>query len=240
MLADSSDHRTQIGALRKDAHLSATSMHELIDFIADELPLWRDDPDRPQKTSETDLTFQLCNHLNTAARFSPGWDILQFGTEAPDEQKKGRKIDLVASPCGAPIWIQGRRCTQFDILLPIECKRLPTPKGTDRDEREYVINRRATTGGIQRFKAGNHGAKHTLAAMIAYVQADSPDVWYDRLSAWIKELDGSVFPGWTSKDLLRIDLADAKPNVAIYHSSHTREKDLPDIDIRHLWIEMPG
>lgn len=76
--------------------------------------------------------------------------------------------------------------------------------------------------------------------MIAYVQADSPDVWYDRLSAWIKELDGSVFPGWTSKDLLRIDLADAKPNVAIYHSSHTREKDLPDIDIRHLWIEMPG
>ena len=238
MLANSADPHVQSGALSKDVHLSATSMFELITFIADELPRWRDHPDRPKRVSETALTSQLCGHLNTAARFSSGWDVLQFRIEEPDEQQKGRKIDLVASPCGPTVWVDGRRCTQFDTLLPIECKRLPTPKGKDRDEREYVITRNATTGGIQRFKAGNHGAAHTLAAMIAYVQADSPAVWHARLASWIKELEGSVYTGWSVKDLLHIDPSDAKPNLATFRSRHTREKGLPDIDIRHLWIEM--
>ena len=153
MLADFSDRHVQIGSLGKDVHLSAASLDELIEFIAGELPCWRDHPDRSEKTAETALTSQLCGHLNTVARHSAGWDILQFRIEEPDEQKKGRKIDLIASACGPTIWIDGRRCTQFDTLLPIECKRLPTPKDKDRDEREYVINRKATTGGIQRFKA---------------------------------------------------------------------------------------
>ncbi len=188
-------------------------MHELIDFIAYELPRWRDHPDRSAQTSETALTSQLCGHLNTAARFSPGWDILQFRIEEPDEQQRGRKIDLVASPCGPTVWIEGRRCTQFDTLLPIECKRLPTPKDKDRDEREYVINRHATTGGIQRFKAGNHGAAHSLAAMIAYVQAESPATWHGRLNAWIGELERSTHIGWSAKDLMRIDPVDMKAGV---------------------------
>lgn len=213
-------------------------MYELLDFIADELPLWRDRPDRPERSSETDLTSQLCGHLNTAARKSSGWDILQFRIEEPDEQQKGRKIDLVASPCGPVIWIEGRRCTLFDTLLPIECKRLPTPKGKKRDEREYVISRQATTGGIQRFKAGNHGAAHVLAGMIGYVQAESSAVWHKRLNTWIKELYGSEYAGWTPKDLLRVDPLDAKPDLTIYRSCHAREKGLPDIDMRHLWIEM--
>ena len=218
--------------------MGATSLHELINFIADELPRWRDHVDRPKRTSETDLTSQLCAHLNSVTRLSVGWDFLQFRVEEVDEQQKGRKIDLVASPSGSTVWIQGRRCTQFDTLLPIECKRLPTPKDKARDEREYVINRQATTGGIQRFKAGHHGAAHTLAAMIAYVQAESCVTWYSRLAAWIGELDGSVHPGWTIKDLMRVDPADAKPGVTIYRSTHAREKGLSNIDIRHLWIEM--
>jgi hypothetical protein len=238
MLAHSENHRVQSGALGKNVHLEATSMHELLDFIADQLPGWRDHPDRPKKTSETDLTSQLCGYLNTAARLSSGWDILQFRTEEPDEQQKGRKIDLAASPCASTVWINGRRCTQFDTLLPIECKRLPTPKSSDRDEREYVINRKATTGGIQRFKAGNHGAAHVFAGMIGYVQAEPPAIWHDRLNAWIKELDGSEHAGWTAKDLLRTDPTDTKPDLTIYRSSHAREKGLSDIDIRHLWIQM--
>jgi len=163
---------------------------------------------------------------------------LQFKVEEPDEQKRGRKIDLAASPCGPTVWIEGRRCTQFDILLPIECKRLPTPKRNDRDEREYVINRRASTGGIQRFKAGNHGADHLLAGMIGYIQEDSPAIWYGRLNTWIKELDDSMHHGWSIKDQLCINPADAKPDLAIYRSSHVRENGLQDIDICHLWIPM--
>ena len=145
---------------------------------------------------------------------------------------------MIASACGPTIWIDGRRCTQFDTLLPIECKRLPTPKDKDRDEREYVINRKATTGGIQRFKAGDHGAAHSRAAIIAYVQAETPQVWFDRLNAWITELDGSEHTGWSLQDLIRSESVVGKTGLTMYRSQHVRAKGLSQIDIRHLWIAM--
>jgi hypothetical protein len=238
MLANSINQNIQAGSLNGNVHLHAASLLELISFIASELPRWRDHPDRSNQNSETALTSQLCGHLTTAARFSDGWDFLQFRIEEPDEKQKGRKIDLVASPCGPTVWIDGRRCTQFDTLLPIECKRLPTPKDKGRDEREYVINRNATTGGIQRFKAGHHGSVHSRAVMIGYVQDESPDVWYNKLSSWIIELAQSNHANWTSADLLLVDPIDVMPEVAVYRSSHSREKGLPKIDIHHLWIAM--
>ena len=154
MLANMHNAFSRSGALSPDIHLQATSLYALLDFVSDELPNWRDREDRKSETSETSLTSQLCNHLNSASRRSPGWDFLQFRTEVPDERKRGRTLDLVAAPCDAIVWIEGRRHTDFDTLLPIECKRLPTPKENDRDEREYVVTRRGSTGGIQRFKAG--------------------------------------------------------------------------------------
>ena len=102
-------------------------MH-FIEFIADELPRWRDHPERKPETSETALTDQFCDHLNSAARTSDGWSRIQFRTEVPDEVRPGRAIDLAPKPCGAVLVIEGRRHTQFDTLLPIECKRLPTPR----------------------------------------------------------------------------------------------------------------
>jgi hypothetical protein len=239
MLANSPYQQVQAGLLNKDVHLSATSLYELINFIADELPRWRDLPAIQNETSETVLTSRLSLHLSTTARHTPGWDFLQFQPEAPDEHQKGRKIDLIAAPSGSTIWIAGRCYGQFATLLPIECKRLPTPKGKNRDEWEYVINRKATTGGIQRFKAGHHAAAHSLALMIAYVQDESPKVWYDRLNNWITDLAKSNQVSWTSADCLRLDPSDVKPGVAIYRSSHAREKGITkNIDMRHLWIEM--
>lgn len=159
------------GYFGADVQLPDSARLELLDFIAGELPRWRDHPDRRDVTAETDLTDQLCDHLNSAARHSAGWRRLQFRTEVSDELGKGRKIDLASKPCGPAIVIEGRRHTQFDSLLPIECKRLPIPKDKDRDEREYVVSRHSTTGGIQRFKAGHHGGAHNLVGMIAYIQS---------------------------------------------------------------------
>ena len=85
---------------------------------------------------------------------APGWDVLQFRTEIRDQNEGHRRIDLAPKPSGGVIFIDGRRHTQYDALMPIECKRLPTPKDKDRDEREYVFSRFSSAGGIQRFKAG--------------------------------------------------------------------------------------
>jgi hypothetical protein len=146
MLANT-DTSARSGTFSSDLQKPATFRHELLEFIVGELPRWRDRADRPGATAETALTSQLCAHLNGVSRHSAGWDILQFRVEEADEKHKGSKIDLVASPSGATILVEGRRHTEFDSLLPIECKRLPTPIDRDRDEREYVISRHSSTGG---------------------------------------------------------------------------------------------
>jgi hypothetical protein len=238
MLANFQQLSAQSGSLSKDVHLPATSLYELLNFVTDELPRWRDRPDRKTETSETALSSQLCAHLNSSARHSRGWDILQFRTEVPDEQAKGRKIDLVPSPSDAIVWVEGRRHVDFDSLLPIECKRLPTPKDKDRDEREYVFNRHASTGGIQRFKAGHHGSSHKLGAMIAYVQQETCMFWNTRVAEWIDNLIASGQEGWTAKDLLHVEQNDTTRRLAVLSSSHTRAKGLPEIELRHLWVQM--
>ncbi len=237
MLANGPDTSVQFGTFSADVQRPATFRRGLLDFIADELPRWRDRPERPSATSETILTSQLCAHLNSAARHAPGWDILQFRVEESDEENKGRKIDLVPAPSGTTICIEGRVHTDFNSLMPIECKRFPIPKGKDRDEREYVISSHTSTGGIQRFKEGSHGAAHTFGGMIGYVQEQTTSFWDARVAGWIKELAGTR-PGWTMKDLLQLERKDATLRVAVFRSSHARQNGLPDIDLCHLWMEM--
>ncbi len=238
MLADSSYISGQSGTLANDVHLQATSLYALIDFIANELPHWRDREDRKHETSETALTSQLCAHMNSASRRCNGWDFLQFRIEEPDEKNVSRKIDLVPAPCATTVWIDGRRHVDFDPLLPIECKRLPTPPGKDRDEREYVFSKHATTGGIQRFKEGHHGALHSVGAMIAYLQENTPSHWSTCVCQWIKDLVESRQLAWAETDVLRLERNDDAQGLTVFRSSHARVKGLPDIEMRHLWIQM--
>jgi len=238
MLADLQDTTPQSGDFSQDLHRPACFRYELIEFIKDQLPRWRDRGDRKPETAEAVLTSQLCGHLNSAARHSDGWDALQFRIEEPDEHYKGRRIDLIPAPCGPAIWIEDRRHTDFDSLLPIECKRLPTPKDKDRDEREYVFNGQATTGGLQRFKAGHHGSAHSVGAMIAYVQNETPLFWEKRIAGWIKDLVETGQPNWTTRDFLRLEHSNEEQGIAVLSSSHTRDGDLGEIELRHLWLSM--
>jgi len=95
------------GRLEPAIQLLGTARYALLEFIADELPRWRDHPDRKPETSETVLSDQLCDYLNSATRTSPGWSRVQFRTEVPDEVRRGRAIDLAPKPCGAILIIEG-------------------------------------------------------------------------------------------------------------------------------------
>jgi hypothetical protein len=187
---------------------------------------------------ETRLTSQLCGHLNSASRHSDGFDILQFRPEEPDEVARDRTVDLVAAPSGVAIIVEGRRYVDFDPLLPIECKRLPTPKASDRDEREYVFSKFSTSGGIQRFKCGHHGAAHSLGAMIGFVQEETTTTWHERTGDWIRGLAASRIGGWAVDDLLQLVRADSVVRTAILESRHDRGTGRPNIELRHLWVEM--
>ncbi|MEI9980294.1 MAG: hypothetical protein WDN23_15080 [Edaphobacter sp.] len=154
------------------------------------------------------------------------------------ELRAGRKIDLVAAPSGTVICIDGRKHTDFESLMPIECKRLPTPSGNDRDEREYVISRFSTTGGIQRFKTGQHGAMHRMGGMIAYVQQNTRNFWQEQVKQWIEGLIADGQAGWTSGDLLNLLTDDALQRLATLSSTHTRTNSSGNIELRHLWVSM--
>ena len=227
----------RLGALNGEAHRSGTFFRELLDFIADGLRRWRDRGDRTPETSETVLTSQLCAHLNSTARLSTGWDILQFRTEVPDEGERARRIDLVAAPAGTKLCVEGRSYTDFDTLLPIECKRLPTPTQSGRDAREYVFSGYGSRGGIQRFKAGFHGAAHTNGAMIGFLQSDTVDFWRTMVTAWIRGLAGSV-AGWSDGDLLSLEVDDITVGIGRLRSRHDRARGLGEIELCHLWIVM--
>lgn len=237
MLADFPSQQGIVGNLRDALLLKDSFIHELLRFLATQLGEWKRDPERPHESSETALTQQLCSYLNSASRLSDGWDILQFKVEAIDEAHPGRKIDLVASPCGPHVLVQGRRYTHYDTIIPVECKRLPTPKDSRRDEREYVIDGKATLGGMQRFKLGLHGAKHSQGAMIAYVQGDHCADWFNRIDGWIRQL-ATCETGWSEADALEPSADCAKAGMATYDSTHSRTEGLGPIQLRHLWIEM--
>lgn len=238
VLADDGDGRAQTGALDSGVHLPDEWLSSLVDFIGSVLPSWRDDPARPAQTGETGLTAQLCSRLTSASRHAPGWDFLQFRREEPDETDGRRSIDLAVAPSGSVIWIEGRQYTEYQTLLPIECKRLPTPTGTNRDEREYLYSRFSTTGGVQRFKAGHHAANHARAAMIGYVQTQDIAAWAVQIDEWVGGLEGDAVEGWSVADRLNVVEHNTAARIASLLSNHTRLGGQNDIRIDHLWIEM--
>lgn len=210
----------------------------LICFIWNELPKWRDDPSRPAQTGETLLTSQLCAYLNSAARKSRGWDFLQFRVEEADETVKSRKLDLTPAPSGTTVWIDGREYSQYATLLPIECKRLPTPVGPTRDEREYLFSAHSSSGGVQRFKSGHHGAAHSVGALIAYIQEQDLDYWMEMTERWLKGIVEERVPGWTESDGLFSKCRSKDAQTAVLRSDHCRNNDLSPIRLYHLWVVM--
>lgn len=237
MLAEN-PHQVQSGRLAGDIHKPATHNFELVDFIASELPRWRDHPDRPDKENETAMTEYLCGYLNGIANESTGWSHIQFQTETGDEAKGGRKIDLAVKPRGCTLVIENRRHNQFQSLFPIECKRLPTPKDKDRDEREYVFTKDGTTGGVQRFKFGHHGSTHNLAAMIAYVQERDFAHWLNEANGWIRDLAKDADSAWSNSDLLEMISGASSLDICMLQSRHARPSGMSPCELRHLWLRM--
>ncbi len=237
MLANNSDN-IQSGRLEPNIHLKFTAKAELMSFIAQEIPKWRDRPDRPVSENEPILTEHLCNYLNTTTYYSDVWDHIQFQTETTDETDKRRKIDITAKPRAAIIFIENRRHTIFDSLFPIECKRLPTPTENRRDEREYVTNEPGKGGGIQRFKFGYHGASHNFGAMIGYVQSQSCTYWLEKINGWIGDLSKNPGSEWSISDTLQEGSEDIVARLRTLNSRHQRTGGLGEITLRHVWISM--
>ena len=235
MLADGGVN-VSVGRLTPDLHAPVGWLGGVIDFIHQQLPRWRDDPARPPHRAENRLTAQLSHYLNGATRNSH-LDNIVFQGEIPDPTSARRTLDLVPLPRGCTIWIGSQKYTLYDPLIPIECKRLPTPSSRKREKREYLHTQKGRKGGVQRFRAGLHGGASDVGAMIGYVQAGAVAQWFATVNRWVVTLARAGVDNWTCAEELKGFSLDAAARTARSTSIHPR-LGLKPIALHHLWVEM--
>ena len=146
-------------------------------------------------------------------------------------------------PLGS-INVEGKTYYDFEQLLPIECKRLPTPSGNRRSDLEYVHGIAGhRTGGIERFKHGQHGRTNKHAMLIAYVQSESFSYWLTTINARLAKLaDDHTDDGiWNPYEPLSVD---PPPDSTQIHKLSSRHRRLQPpccsdaVDMEHFWLRM--
>ena len=154
--------------------------------------------------------------------------------DVPFRFQNQRKEGIYTTDIGVYI-----RSTRY-FFCWIEAKRLPTPIGKDRDEREYVIvdtknEKFKGNGGIQRFKESKHASNLEYSIMIGYIQDDNNvDYWLSRINVWITELADTDGVFWNQEDLLK---KYSSNKCDRFFSVHKR-KENPPITLHHYWIKL--
>lgn len=209
---------------------------QTLEFVRNQLPNWRDDPQRPQDSSEKRLNSSLSDFLDCRSRsLCP---MVRFKHEAP--QSGTRTVDIGAHGTEDTTLIGVRSYTIYEPFLVIEAKRLPAPS-KDR-EREYVTGTDkksgSPTGGIQRFKLGLHGAGVETAAMVGYIESGLPQHWLRTINRWIYELADDC--RWSTSETLQFDRVDTAKGVSSSVSVHSRSLGCvtDSISLLHLWVVM--
>ena len=223
---------------RLDNCLEPNAFREsVVDFLVEQLPMWRSRPGRRPATSEGELNSQICKHLNNAARHAE----LPYSFHHEQLEDGGRRVDMSVGFL-AERYFGTSYYTQDDPFLVFECKRLPAP--SRRREREYVSSGsdEKIKGGIQRFKLGLHARRLRSVVMVGYIERDEPRNWFEKINGWINELvDTRQRHGekWGASDILA-DFVEGEEGIAHARSRHGRINSvlLGEIEIRHVWIVM--
>jgi len=209
---------------------------QTINFIYNNLASWRDDPHRPNESTEDKLNLQLCKYLDSKARND--FPMVRFNRE--EYQTGQRRVDISASPA-KELFIGVTLHTIYDPFLVLECKRLPAPS-PDR-EKEYVTGgKNKISGGIQRFKLCEHGRKLDVAVIIAYIQYNSVRYWHHKINEWISELSKDASAdccSWFENETLGIIEENSVMAISKYKSRHSRKynnSDMKDVELNHLWV----
>lgn len=213
---------------------------QTLEFVRRQLPHWRDDPQRPRAEAEKSLNSSLVDFLDSRARTH--LPMARFKHEAPQSPRRAVDIGVHAN---AEVLIEATPYSIYEPFLVIEAKRLPSPGGIER-ETEYVSGfdprSRAATGGIQRFKLGAHGRRVQAAAMVGFIQEDTPTDWHGRINSWILGLSAKNDNdcNWTMEDCLQKLNVSNEDQVAVCSSIHGRSEGSvsPAISLRHLWVVM--
>lgn len=239
MIADESRPLPAVGNLKDGVLELGAFCREIVTFVERELPVWVERPEISGFEDEPRLNQSLCLHLDRASRHR--FDSIRFLQEPI--QGSGRNADLGVFPVEG-ITVQGIGYQDYEQLLPIECKRLPTPTDSRRSDIEYVHGLPDhRTGGIERFKHGLHGRENRHALIIAYLQAESSKHWLRVINERLTELalrgsDGGL---WNPSELLTLGASVVPTRVNRLSSQHKRVQPpccSDNVNMDHLWLQI--
>lgn len=124
-------------------------------------------------------------------------------------------------------------------LYTVEAKRLPTGKGNR--EREYVCGFFANgspSGGIQRFKTGDHGYGLSKSALLGYIEEYDFLYWKKKINEWISEKAIENSKEWHAEEqLTNINIGNCNQQFSLLKSIAHRESS-DNIELFHLWIKV--
>jgi hypothetical protein len=211
-----------------------------LEFIRQQLPAWRDDPERPRDSSEKRLNSSLCDFLDSRSRSE--FPMVRFKHESL--QTEARTVDMGVHGLEEITLIGTCSYTIYEPFMVIECKRLPAPS-KDR-EREYVAGADKVsggpTGGIQRFKLGLHGREVETAVIVGYIEKETADYWFGTINQWITALVGKTNADgcdWKQEETLQHLIINNEQDISTAMSVHQRcVGPNPSIKLHHLWVIM--
>ena len=189
--------------------------------------------------SENALTQRLIDELEGQGGYRPYFFQKEYMEDDDDGHSPRADIAVLGREKNT-VLVNGVSYGAKAKFLVIEAKRLPTPE--KRRLREYVIGgsdeKKSNTGGIERFKRGDHGRALNEIGMIGYVQRHSFNYWHAEINRWLDELiaNSQHDLSWDIQDRLHFEVNGAR--LARLESHSLRKTDNRRLVIRHLWVRL--
>lgn len=226
-----------VGALTYKPAPGETLVPQTLSFVLAQLPAWRDDPARPAHSNENQMNSSLCDFLATQSRTN--FPMVRFKHQ--DLQTTTHTVDLGVHGLEKITIVDTHGYSIYQPFLVIEAKRLPAPS-KDR-EREYVAGAGKPSGAIERFRLGLHGAGVETAAIVGYIESETPEYWHSTVNRWISTTftrTGAQSCTWAKADELSNLAFDEECGTSSSESNHERVGKCctRSIMIRHLWVVM--
>ncbi|WP_333626183.1 hypothetical protein [Sphingobacterium siyangense] len=190
--------------------------------------------------NENAITNRLCKSLNSR---KPSDYPFYFHHQNIEDDKENTSTDFAVFGTYAFAQCLGIEGDDSPSLIKFEAKRLNS-KLPKKREQEYVCGEYdggkciKNSGGVERFKNGRHGKDVVNAAIVGYVQTETPEYWFQKINEWIKQQvanPSDLKLNWNINDLLNLD---CQIETFSHYSSLSRRIFGDEISLKHFWIDI--
>ena len=186
---------------------------------------------KTKKLSEEDFSQEYVTALNRCLIENPKGILAvpEYKDLYTEDANSTKRVDIA--------FVSSEQGSLKKKLYTVDAKRLPT--GTGQREQEYIygFKDKRPTGGVQRFKTGDHGLGLSKSALLGYVEKNNFNYWYETINAWIVGKSLELPVEWKNDEQLRDLDVNSDQIYSVCRSVAHRRSD--SVDLFHLWIKIP-